>query len=41
LTTSGKSLAPLKMMIAARALQLDAILVANDAAFARVRGLRL
>jgi tRNA(fMet)-specific endonuclease VapC len=41
LTRSGKPLAPLDMLIAAHALEVDAILVTNDAAFAQVRGLRL
>ena len=41
LTRAGKLLAPLDMLIAAQALEADAILVTNDAAFAQVRGLRL
>ena len=41
LTRAGKPLAPLDMLIAAHALEVDAILVTNDAAFAQVRGLRL
>jgi tRNA(fMet)-specific endonuclease VapC len=41
LTRAGKPLAPLDMLIAAQALEADAILVTNDAAFGQVRGLRL
>ena len=41
LTRAGKPLAPLDMLIAAQALEADAILVTNNAAFAQARGLRL
>ena len=41
LTRAGKPLAPLDLLIAAQALEADAILVTNDAAFAQVRGLQL
>ena len=41
LTRAGKLLAPLDILIAAQAIEVDAILVTNDAAFAQVRGLRL
>lgn len=38
---SGKTLAPLDMMIAAHASASDAVLVSNDAAFQKIAGLRV
>ncbi len=41
LTHAGRTLAPLDLLIAAHALEVGAVLVSNDQAFAQVGGLRL